>query len=67
MPNGNLLVYDNGDDRPVPPEDMFSRCIEYEIDHDQKTLTAVWQHKFDKFCSPTGSCRRMNNGNTLIG
>lgn len=27
----------------------------------------MWQHKFDKFCRYTGSCRRLNNGNTLIG
>jgi len=61
-------MLDNGNDRPVTSwSELYTRCIEYEINHDNKTIKAVWQHRLDKFCNYTGSCRRMNNGNTIIG
>lgn len=50
MPNGNLLIYDNGNFRatppevPLPPEHNFSRAVEYRIDERKKEIELVWQY-----------------------
>lgn len=50
MPNGNLLIYDNGNYRtpkteePVPIENNFSRAVEYAIDERNKKVELVWEY-----------------------
>lgn len=51
MPNGNLLVYDNGNYRTSPfqgkkkPKKMtFSRAVEYAIDEESMTVRKVWEY-----------------------
>ena len=65
LPNGNVLVYDNGshsDHHPLP----FSRVVEV----DPKSNQSVWEY-FDNpaynFFSPyISGARRLPNGNTLV-
>lgn len=44
MPNGNLMVFDNGDNRNYTGAGPYSRAVEYEIDETNKTIKQVWQY-----------------------
>lgn len=44
MPNGNLMVFDNGDNRNYINFGPYSRAVEYEIDEVNKTIRQVWQY-----------------------
>ncbi len=65
LPNGNLLIFDNGPhrlDHPMP----FSRVIEVE----PKTKEIVWKYQekreSDFFSPRISNAQRLPNGNTLI-
>lgn len=64
LPNGNLLVYDNGNKK----EPRYSRAVEYSIDVDGREATKVWEYRYtpDIFVGTMGSAFRLPNGNTLI-
>ncbi|MDV3308297.1 MAG: aryl-sulfate sulfotransferase [Cyclobacteriaceae bacterium] len=62
LPNGNLLMYDNGDyrgfyDNPQVPHDSYSRIAEYRIDEEYMTVALVWKFDNNKtvFTRYTGS------------
>jgi hypothetical protein len=65
LPNGNILLYDNGNMRP----DMRSRAAEYRLDMKDMTATLVWEYRAPD-AYPThefgGAVERFANGNTLI-
>jgi arylsulfotransferase ASST len=65
LPNGNVLMYDNGL-RHAPPE---SRAVEYHLDTNAMTATMVWEfrHNAPLFTFAVGSVQRYSNGNTLVG
>ncbi len=65
LPNGNITIYDNGNLHAS----QFSRALEYDIDEDSKTATLVWFYRNgpDIYGMATGSYRRDNLGNHLIG
>lgn len=44
MPNGNLMVFDNGDNRNYSNAGPYSRAVEYEIDDINKTIKQVWSY-----------------------
>jgi arylsulfate sulfotransferase len=44
MPNGNVMVFDNGDNRNYINFGPYSRAVEYEIDEVNKTIKQVWQY-----------------------
>ena len=44
MPNGNLLVFDNGDNRNYSNSGPYSRAVEYEINPTDKTIKQVWSY-----------------------
>ena len=65
LPNGNLLIFDNGPhrlDHPMP----FSRVIEVEL----ATKEIVWEYRekreSDFFSPRISNAQRLPNGNTLI-
>ena len=64
LPNGNLLMYDNGNMK----QPQFSRAVEYQINETSKTAVKVWEYRSDPdiFCPMMGSVYRLPNGNTLI-
>ena len=65
LSNGNLTIFDNGDQHDPP----YSRGVEYEIDEVNKTAKMVWEYvaPVDVFSQSNGSLQRQPNGNTLIG
>jgi len=44
MPNGNLLVFDNGVFRNFENNTHYSRAAEYKINEKDKTVEQVWQY-----------------------
>lgn len=44
MPNGNLMVFDNGDNRNYVNAGPYSRAVEYEINEENKTIKQVWSY-----------------------
>ena len=65
LDNGNITVFDNGNDR-FPPR---SRAVEYEMNETLKTVTRVWQYPEGEgyFAPFMGNVQRLDNGNTVIG
>jgi hypothetical protein len=66
LPNGNLLIYDNGG---PGTNDAPSKVHEYQLDETNKVATRVWTYT----SSPAiqgwhgGNAQRLANGNTFIG
>ncbi len=44
LPNGNLIVFDNGARRNINEENNYSRAVEFHINEIQKTVTQVWEY-----------------------
>lgn len=44
LPNGNLLVFDNGYNRNFGTAPSYSMAIEYEIDEENMTVQEVWRY-----------------------
>lgn len=44
MPNGNLMVFDNGDKRNYTGAVKYSRAVEYKIDEQNMTIQQVWSY-----------------------
>jgi hypothetical protein len=65
LPNGNLLLFDNG----VYHDTRFSRVLEYALDEVNKTADLVWSYRNTPDISSTfwGNAQRLENGNTFIG
>jgi len=64
LPNGNILIFDNGDEH-VPP---LSRAVEYQLDLGNHTATLVWEYRAQPpvYGTAMGFAQRLENGNTLI-
>ena len=44
LPSGNLLLFDNGDNRNYTEAERYSRAVEYEIDEEAMTVKQVWSY-----------------------
>ena len=75
-PQGTILVFDNGGSRsippqkPMPPEERYSRAVEYRVDVEAGTVEEVWSYGPDQeqFCSPfiSDADHLPETGNLLI-
>ncbi|MBZ0265266.1 aryl-sulfate sulfotransferase [bacterium] len=65
LENGNLMVFDNGQNH----HPQLSSSKEYILDEENLTATLTWSYQQDpgSFSLSMGSSRRQQNGNTLIG
>jgi arylsulfate sulfotransferase len=70
LPNGNLLLFDNGLRRNFEAKPTYSRAVEYKIDEANRTITQVWQYGkergLDMFSPITSDVDVLLNGNRLI-
>ena len=68
LPNGNILLFDNGLGRPVDREERYSRALELRLDEETKTAVKVWEYRQGpEYWAPVGSSAyRLRNGNTLV-
>jgi len=65
LPNGNILLYDNGHMRP----DMHARAAEYRLDMKEMTATLVWEYRAPdayRVHKNAGAVEWFSNGNRLI-
>jgi hypothetical protein len=69
LPNGNILLYDNGNRRGhtyCEPEEPFSSAIELAVDpYAPDPVTVVWRYDHP-FSGAVGDADRLPNGNTLV-
>ena len=68
LPNGNILLFDNGYRRPASEGGKYSRAIEIRLDDERRSAVKAWEHRADPdIFSPIASgAARLGNGNTLI-
>lgn len=68
LPNGNLLMLDNGLHRNGQAAGGYSRAIEIAFDPEEKYAEIVWEYreKPDFYTYAMGDADRLPNGNTLI-
>ena len=76
LPNGNILLFDNGDVRPdaqLDAKGRFTRLAEYQLDRDAGVAKLVWE--FRPMLNATryaysfhaGAVARLTNGHTVGG
>jgi arylsulfate sulfotransferase len=44
MPDGTLLLFDNGDNRNYVDQPLYSRAVAFRIDQDAMTVQQIWQY-----------------------
>lgn len=70
LPNGNLMMFDNGNNRPGPDGgiNQFSRALEYSLDTTNMTATIAWQFQDTSpfFAQFIGSSYQLANGDVLV-
>jgi arylsulfate sulfotransferase len=69
LSNGDLMVYDNGNDRPLFSGDSFgTRIVQYTVDEVAMTVEQVWEYLGEQiyFAEYVGNVAQMENGNILI-
>jgi hypothetical protein len=66
LANGNVLMFDNGFDRP--DHTTFSRGLELSIDASAHAARKVWEYRSspDIIATRLGSAIRYSNGNTML-
>jgi len=74
LPNGHLLLFDNGNGRPATEGGLYSRGLELALDWNTMTASKIWQYRHRlaggnstyKYSSSQGEAIRLENGNTLV-
>jgi hypothetical protein len=76
LPNGNLLLVDNGNGRPKAEGGQYTRALELALDWDSMTATKVWEYRHQvgaggsgpiyKYADRVGVAQRLDNGDTLV-
>jgi len=68
LPNGNILLFDNGNFRPEEQGGEYSRALELELDFDRMEARKVWEYRYepDLYASCCSSVTRLPNGNTVL-
>ena len=74
LPNGHLLLFDNGNGRPAAEGGLYSRGLELSLDWNTMTARKIWQYRHPlvggsstyKYSNSQGEAIRLENGNTLV-
>lgn len=68
MPDGSLLIYDNGVVNPhLPAKEQRSRPLVMKLDEQAKTAKIVWQETNEHYVGIlAGDADRLDNGNILV-
>jgi hypothetical protein len=68
LPNGDIVLFDNGNLRPAEEGGQYSRAEELKLNFSTMKATKVWEYRNtpDLFSSAVGSVIRLNNGNTVV-
>jgi hypothetical protein len=68
LPNGNILVFDNGNTRPEEEGGEYSRALELELNFEDMTARKVWEYKQDPplYARAVSNAIRLPNGHTQV-
>ena len=68
LPNGNILMFDNGNGRPDEEGGKYSRSLELALNDYDLVARKVWEYRHtpDLFAVNRSSAFRLQNGNTLL-
>jgi len=66
LPDGSILLYDNGTDAPVNQEDRRSRAVIYGLDQESLVAEQIWEYPTEYFTPFLGDADRLPNGNILV-
>ena len=68
LPNGNILVFDNGTQRPATEGGEYSRALELRLDNNNGSAVKAWEYRAspDLFSRAISNAFRLDNGNTLV-
>src|SRR5262249_32998710 len=68
LPNGHLMMFDNGNFRPDGPDGAYSRALELELDFCLRSARKVWEYRHDPdvYSDRLSNAMRLPNGNTLV-
>ena len=68
LPNGNILLFDNGAGRPDSEGGAYSRALELRLDAASGTAVKAWEYRHhpDLFAALVSSAFRLSNGHTLV-
>ena len=68
LPNGNILLFDNGLHRPEAEGSEYSRALELRLDNNRGAAVKVWEYRYrpDIYSRIISSAFRLDNGNTLV-
>ena len=68
LPNGNILLFDNGRDRPEEEGGEYSRALELALNTYDLIAVKVWEYRHtpDLYSLSRSSAYRLPSGNTLI-
>lgn len=74
LPNGHLLLFDNGNGRPATEGGLYSRGLELALDWNTMTARKIWQYRHPmaggsstyKYSNSQREAIRPENGNTLV-
>lgn len=69
LDNGNIVLFDNGNQRPRKEGGEYSRALELELDFTTMTAKKVWEFRPDPevYAVAKSNAERLPNGNTLLG
>jgi hypothetical protein len=74
LPNGHLLLFDNGNGRRAGEGGLYSRGLELALDWNTMTACKIWQYRHRlaggnstyKYSNSQGTAIRLENGNSLV-
>jgi hypothetical protein len=68
LPNGNILLFDNGNFRPEDQGGAYSRALELELNFETMEARKVWEYRHDPdlYAPCCSSVHRLENGNTVL-
>ena len=68
LPNGNVLLFDNGNGRPRSEGGEYSRALELQLDFESMIAIKAWEFRNepDIFSDCCSIVHRLDNGNSLI-
>ena len=65
LPNGNILLFDNGLPK-AKGGTGYSRALELRLDDERRSATKVWEYRPDIMSPIVSGATRLGNGNTLV-
>lgn len=64
LENGNIIVYDNGKERPGGG---YTRAVEFQVDPNNMTVKKIWSYDLDDVAGSLGSIHSYDDNSVQIG